>query len=63
MGKMEGKNSTCAIKDRPALSMIKHAQMRCQTKPCDTLIEATSGSTGIALAMRGHKIVLLMPKI
>ena len=54
------------MKDRPALSMIKHAEMRGEIKPGDTLIEATSGNTGIALAMaaaiRGYRIILIMPE-
>jgi cysteine synthase B len=66
LGKMEGNNPAGSVKDRPALSMIKHAEMRGQIKPGDTLIEATSGNTGIALAMvaamRGYKMVLLMPE-
>jgi cysteine synthase B len=66
LGKLEGNNPAGSVKDRPALSMIKHAQERGQIKPGDTLIEATSGNTGIALAMaaaiRGYKLVLLMPE-
>ena len=63
--KMEGDNPAGSVKDRPALSMIKHAQERGEIKPGDTLIEATSGNTGIALAMaatiRGFKMKLIMP--
>lgn len=66
LGKLEGNNPAGSVKDRPALSMIKHAEERGQIKPGDTLIEATSGNTGIALAMaasmRGYKMVLLMPE-
>ena len=63
--KMEGNNPAGSVKDRAALSMIKHAEARGEIKPGDTLIEATSGNTGIALAMvaamRGYKMLLLMP--
>ncbi|MBC7574772.1 MAG: cysteine synthase CysM [Herminiimonas sp.] len=66
LGKMEGNNPAGSVKDRAALSMIKHAEARGDIKPGDTLIEATSGNTGIALAMvaavRGYKMVLLMPE-
>nr|WP_315481392.1 cysteine synthase CysM [uncultured Undibacterium sp.] len=66
LGKLEGNNPAGSVKDRPALSMIKRAEERGQIKPGDTLIEATSGNTGIALAMaaamRGYKMVLLMPE-
>lgn len=66
LGKMEGNNPAGSVKDRPALAMIKGAEQRGQIKPGDTLIEATSGNTGIALAMaaamRGYKMVLLMPE-
>lgn len=63
--KLEGNNPAGSVKDRPALSMIKHAEARGEIKPGDTLIEATSGNTGIALAMvaamRGYKMLLVMP--
>lgn len=66
LGKLEGNNPAGSVKDRPAMSMIKRAEERGQIKPGDTLIEATSGNTGIALAMaaamRGYKMVLLMPE-
>lgn len=66
LGKLEGNNPAGSVKDRPALSMIKRAEQRGDIKPGDTLIEATSGNTGIALAMaatlRGYKMVLLMPE-
>lgn len=66
LGKMEGNNPAGSVKDRPALAMVKGAEARGQIKPGDTLIEATSGNTGIALAMaatiRGYKMVLLMPE-
>lgn len=64
--KLEGNNPAGSVKDRPALSMIRHAQLRGDIKPGDTLIEATSGNTGIALAMAaammGYRMVLLLPK-
>src|SRR3979411_1279078 len=66
LGKMEGNNPAGSVKDRPALAMVKGAEQRGQIKPGDTLIEATSGNTGIALAMaatiRGYKMVLVMPE-
>lgn len=64
--KLEGNNPAGSVKDRPALCMIKHAEERGEIKPGDTLIEATSGNTGIALAMaaamKGYRMVLLMPE-
>jgi len=64
--KLEGNNPAGSIKDRPAYSMIKRAEERGDIKPGDTLIEATSGNTGIALAMvaamRGYKMILIMPE-
>ncbi len=66
MAKMEGNNPAGSVKDRSALSMINHAEARGDIKPGDTLIEATSGNTGIALAMasaiKGYKMVLIMPE-
>lgn len=65
LGKLEGNNPAGSVKDRPALSMIKRAEERGEIRPGDTLIEATSGNTGIALALvaaiRGYKMVLIMP--
>jgi len=64
--KLEGNNPAGSVKDRPALSMIRHAEERGEIRPGDTLIEATSGNTGIALAMaaaiRGYRMVLIMPE-
>jgi S-sulfo-L-cysteine synthase (O-acetyl-L-serine-dependent) len=66
LAKLEGNNPAGSVKDRPALSMILGAERRGQIKPGDTLIEATSGNTGIALAMvaamRGYRMVLVMPE-
>ena len=66
LGKLEGNNPAGSVKDRPAISMIRRAEERGQIKPGDTLIEATSGNTGIALAMaaaiRGYRMVLIMPE-
>jgi cysteine synthase B len=66
LGKLEGNNPAGSVKDRPALSMIQRAQERGDIKPGDTLIEATSGNTGIALAMaaaiKGYRMVLIMPE-
>ena len=63
--KLEGNNPAGSVKDRPALSMIKHAELRGTIKPGDRLIEATSGNTGIALAMaaavKGYQMTLIMP--
>lgn len=65
LGKLEGNNPAGSVKDRPALSMIERAERRGEIRPGDTLIEATSGNTGIALAMvaaiRGYRMVLIMP--
>jgi len=66
LGKLEGNNPAGSVKDRPALSMIQRAQERGEIKPGDTLIEATSGNTGIALAMaaaiKGYHMILIMPE-
>ena len=65
LGKMEGNNPAGSVKDRPALAMIARAEARGEIRPGDTLIEATSGNTGIGLAMaaalRGYRMVLIMP--
>jgi len=64
--KLEGNNPAGSVKDRPALNMIQHAEARGEIKPGDTLIEATSGNTGIALAMaaaiKGYRMLLIMPE-
>ena len=64
--KLEGNNPAGSVKDRPALNMIEAAETRKEIKPGDTLIEATSGNTGIALAMaaaiKGYKMILIMPE-
>ena len=66
LAKLEGNNPAGSVKDRPAISMIRHAEARKRIKPGDTLIEATSGNTGIALAMaaaiRGYRMILIMPE-
>jgi cysteine synthase B len=66
LGKLEGNNPAGSVKDRPAIAMIRGAEQRGEIKPGDTLIEATSGNTGIALAMaaaiRGYRMVLIMPE-
>jgi cysteine synthase B len=66
LGKLEGNNPAGSVKDRPALSMIRRAEERGDIRPGDTLIEATSGNTGIALAMaaaiKGYRMVLIMPE-
>jgi len=64
--KLEGNNPAGSVKDRPAISMIRHAESRGELRPGETLIEATSGNTGIALAMaaaiKGYRMVLIMPE-
>ncbi|MBK6385613.1 MAG: cysteine synthase CysM [Rhodoferax sp.] len=66
LGKLEGNNPAGSVKDRPAMSMIRRAQERGDIKPGDALIEATSGNTGIALAMAaaimGYRMILIMPE-
>ena len=66
LGKLEGNNPAGSVKDRPAISMIRRAEQRGEIRPGDTLIEATSGNTGIALAMAaaigGYRMVLIMPE-
>ena len=66
LGKLEGNNPAGSVKDRPAIAMIRQAELRGEIKPGDTLIEATSGNTGIALAMaaaiKGYRMILIMPE-
>ena len=66
LGKLEGNNPAGSVKDRPAISMVRRAEERGRIRPGDSLIEATSGNTGIALAMaaaiRGYRMVLIMPE-
>src|SRR5690554_1639746 len=65
LAKLEGNNPAASVKDRPAISMIQEAERRGETQPGDTLIDATSGNTGIALAMaaaiKGYRMVPIMP--
>src|SRR5690554_7596253 len=66
LAKLEGNNPAGSVKDRPALSMLGQAEARGEISPGDTLVEATSGNTGIALAMaaaiKGYRMVLIMPE-
>ena len=66
LAKLEGNNPAGSVKDRPALSMLEQAEARGEISPGDTLVEATSGNTGIALAMaaaiKGYRMVLIMPE-